>query len=144
MALPDPHPGLVISYSYLWADEAEAGKEDGVKDRPCAIVVARQMADDTTVVTVVPITHTAPDENTAAIEIPAVLKSHLGLDDLPSWVVVSEVNEFVWPGVDLRAIANTDPKEYSYGVIPPGFFNTIKQALLQSARAKLSRVTRTE
>jgi hypothetical protein len=37
--LPAPRPGLVIRYSYLWAREAEEGRDEGVKDRPCAIVL---------------------------------------------------------------------------------------------------------
>lgn len=30
MALPTPHPGLVISYAYLWSDEARRGRGGGV------------------------------------------------------------------------------------------------------------------
>ena len=45
MPLPEPVPGLVIRYSYLWADEHERGQEEGVKDRPCAIVLM-SMADE--------------------------------------------------------------------------------------------------
>jgi hypothetical protein len=37
--LPRPEPGLVLSYSYLWHTEHEEGREEGVKDRPCVIVV---------------------------------------------------------------------------------------------------------
>jgi hypothetical protein len=82
----------VICYSYLWASEHRRGTEEGNKNRPCAIVAARQ------VVTVVPITHTRPAEAADAVEIPAALKRHLGLDDLASWIVVTETNDFVWPG----------------------------------------------
>lgn len=39
-AFPEPQPGLVISYAYLWSDEAERGLVEGREDRPCAIVVA--------------------------------------------------------------------------------------------------------
>jgi len=31
---------LVIRFSYLWKREADAGREEGVKDRPCAVVIA--------------------------------------------------------------------------------------------------------
>ncbi len=31
-------PGEVISYSYLWADEY--GREEGLKPRPCAVVMS--------------------------------------------------------------------------------------------------------
>jgi len=36
--LPAPELGLVISYAYLWSSEADAGREEGGKDRPCAVV----------------------------------------------------------------------------------------------------------
>jgi hypothetical protein len=35
MRLPTPEPGLVIGYSYLWAREHGAGREEGVKDFAC-------------------------------------------------------------------------------------------------------------
>jgi len=44
--LPAPVPGLVIRYSYLWHSEHLAGREEGEKDRPCAIVAALRPADD--------------------------------------------------------------------------------------------------
>jgi hypothetical protein len=34
----------------------------------------------------------------SAVEIPLPVKRHLGLDDNPSWIVVAEGNEFLWPG----------------------------------------------
>ena len=89
MSLPAPRPGLVISYAYLWAREHGGGSEEGAKHRPCAIVAARQVIEGREVVTVVPITHTPPTEPADAIEIPPALKARLGLDDLPSWIVVT-------------------------------------------------------
>jgi len=38
VSLPTPRPGLVIRYSYLWAREHDQGREEGVKDRPCAVL----------------------------------------------------------------------------------------------------------
>ena len=46
MTLPAPEPGLVISYAYLWHDEYEAGKDEGRKDRPAAIVLTTERKDD--------------------------------------------------------------------------------------------------
>ena len=60
MTLPKPEPGLVIRYSYLWHDEFLEGREEGVKDRPCAVVLAAKTADGRTVTTVLPITHSLP------------------------------------------------------------------------------------
>ena len=84
MALPDPHPGLVIHYSYLWANEHLAGREEGVKDRPCAVVLARQIIEGRSLVSVMAITHSPPSNPAEAIEIPAAIKRMLGLDDQPS------------------------------------------------------------
>jgi hypothetical protein len=42
------------------------------------------------VVTVFPMTHSPPFEHRDAVELPAALKKHLGLDDERSWVVVTE------------------------------------------------------
>ena len=105
MPIPAPEPGLVISYSYLWHYEHGAGRDEGRKDRPSVIVLAiERPANDTTVVVVLPITHTPPADPVGAVEIPAAVKRHLGLDDERSWIVVTEGNEFDWPGYDLRKI----------------------------------------
>jgi hypothetical protein len=99
MGIPTPEPGLVLNYAYLWHDEHRAGR--GGKDRPSVIVLSiTRESDDAT--TVLPITHAAPHDPKAAIEIPLPVKKHLGLDDARSWIVIAEGNEFVWPGYDLR------------------------------------------
>ncbi len=145
MPLPVPHPGLVICYSYLWHSEAAKGKLEGVKNRPCAIVLATQDEDDDTVVTVVPITHTPPQDLDVAIEIPIPTKERLGLDNNQSWIAVNEINRFVWPGPDLRAISRKQPVRYDYGVLPPGLFKQLKEKLVRIAKQrKLKPVQRTE
>jgi hypothetical protein len=135
LPLPSPHPGLVISYSYLWQDEHRLGAEEGRKNRPCAIVLAQQMIDDICIVSAVPITHTPPANAVDAIAIPPVLKRHLGLDDDPSWIVVAELNQFVWPGPDLRPIPGTSDR-FDYGVLPPRFFQQLREALFHRLRTK--------
>ncbi|WP_428536206.1 hypothetical protein [Rhodopila sp.] len=94
MPLPTPERGLVISYAYLWRSEHEQGREEGVKDRPCAIVLAVEDSPDGYLVTVLPITHSPPAIPEAAVEIPAATKRRLGLDDARSWIVVTEGNRF--------------------------------------------------
>ena len=91
----------MIRYSYLWLSEHREGREEGVKDRPCAVVLALVDADGETRVTVLPITHSSPTDLSTAIELPPETKRRLGLDADRSWIVVSEGNEFVWPGPDL-------------------------------------------
>lgn len=142
MSLPEPVPGLVINYSYLWVDEQKRGCEDGSKARPCAIVVSRQIVSGHLVVTVAPITHSPPRDAIEAIEIPAQLKSHLGLDDDKSWVVVTETNSFVWPGPDLRPIGRRKPLIYAYGMLPPRFFNAVRDGLLLLNRQRRLRAVK--
>jgi len=145
VSLPTPQPGLVISYTYLWAREHERGAEEGVKDRPCAIVAARQVVEGREVVTVVPITHTPPADPADAVEIPPALKAHLGLDELPSWIVVTETNDFLWPGPDLRPLPGVRPSRFDYGMLPPRFFAHVRDRILQAhLRRKLNRIARSE
>ena len=88
MALPEPAPGLVLRYSYLWRRERDEGRHEGRKDRPCAIVVALRRADAAgTRVLVLPVTHDAPHDPDTAVELPPRVKRRLGLDDARSWVV---------------------------------------------------------
>jgi hypothetical protein len=96
--LPVPEPGLVISCSYLWRSEYEQDQEEGVKDRPCAVILISEDAAGEAVVTVVSITHNPPDHPGDGLEIPLAVKRRLGLDEARSWAIVSEVNRFVWPG----------------------------------------------
>src|SRR5258708_6955136 len=122
MPIPNPEPGLVISYAYLWHREHQTGQEEGRKDRPSVIILATEReADGVTVVTVLPITHSAPTDRTSTIEIPLPVKRHLGLDHDRSWIVVAEGNEFLWPGHDLRKLPRRN--RYDYGFLPPRFFN---------------------
>ena len=109
MAIPTPEPGLVISYAYLWDYEARSGQEEGRKDRPCVIALAAErQPDGETLVTVLPVTHRPPESAAAAVEIPHAVKRHLGLDDARSWVIISEGDQFVWPGYDLRKTPGSD------------------------------------
>jgi hypothetical protein len=129
MPIPTPEAGLVISYAYLWSFEHEAGWEEGRKDRPSVIVLTvEREADDTTIVTVLPITHSPPANPADAIEIPTVVKRYLGLDDHRSWIVLKEGNEFIWPGYDLRKIGRAD--RYDYGFLPPRFFDRVLAAFM--------------
>ncbi len=131
MALPEPQCGLVISYAYLWRRESEAGQTEGVKNRPCAIVLAVRREDGApAIVTVAPITHTPPHDPAAAIEIPPRVKAHLGLDGERSWIVLNDFNEFAWPGFDLRPIPGK-PGRYDYGFLPPGLYRSIAGRILE-------------
>jgi hypothetical protein len=145
VSLPRPVPGLVIGYAYLWAREQGQGAEEGRKDRPCAIVAARQVIEGREVVTVVPLTHTPPRDPLDAVEMPPALKTHLGLDELPSWIMVTETNDFLWPGPDLRPVWGSRPARFAYGMLPPRFFAHVRDQLLQAHRRRnLARVVRSD
>ncbi len=130
MGLPEPQPGLVISYSFLWSEEAEQGQVEGRKDRPCAIVVALEGVEPSRPkqVAVVPITHSPPSDPAAAIEIPQRVKAHLGLDSERSWIILDEFNVFAWPGYDLRPIRESDGRVH-YGFLPPRLFDQVIESI---------------
>jgi len=141
--LPQPRRGLVISYAYLWADEYEAGREEGVKDRPCAIVLAAESSAGQIVVSVVPITHSEPSNPDFSIEIPQPTKQRLGLDSERSWIVADETNHFVWPGSDLRPVSRSEPDRFDYGLLPPALYKKVVEMLIKAARhQRLSPVPR--
>jgi hypothetical protein len=142
MSWPTPRAGLVIRYSYLWQGEAAAGREEGVKDRPCAIVLAVKVENGETVVYVLPITHSAPLEPDDAVELPQATKVRLGLDSDRSWIVVSEGNSFVWPGPDLRALAGKDQESAAYGVLPGPVFNVVRTRFLTRIRDRRAGVVK--
>lgn len=145
MSWPVPQPGLVVRYAYLWHREAVAGREEGVKDRPCAIVVATPDEDGETRVTVVPVTHSPPGADTEAIELPQTVKARLGLDGERSWVVLDEVNRFRWPGPDLRMVGGRDPATSAYSFLPPDFFAVLQERMIaRYRRGRLRAVRRTE
>ena len=89
-----------------------------------------------TQVYVLPVTHTPPSDPSLAIEIPARIKQHLGLDDERSWIVLDEINDFLWPGYDLRPVPGSRPARLDYGVLPPRYFDTVRTAFLALARAR--------
>lgn len=136
MTLPTPEPGLVVAYAYLWRTEHQQGREEGVKDRPCAIVLTALDHEGEIVVTVAPITHTPPIQPDEAVELPLATKRRLGLDAERSWVVVNEVNRFVWPGPDLRPVSRHEPGRLDYGMLPPGLFRQVRTRLLTCAKAQ--------
>ena len=123
MKIPRPEPGLVIRYSYLWLREHEQGREEGAKDRPCAIILAARDIAGEFKTLVLPVTHSPPARAEDALEMPAPLKRRLGLDAERSWVAVSESNYFTWPGPDLRSARGS----VAYGFLPPKFFAELKR-----------------
>ena len=145
MPFPEPTPGLVIRYSYLWRREHLEGSEEGRKDRPCAIVASVRNQAGALHVLVLPVTHTPPDLDTTAIEIPEFVKKRIGMDHERSWIVISEYNDFVWPGPDLRPAPDDEGGAIAYGALPASLFEQVRRAWLALAtKHRSSPVRRTE
>ena len=144
MDIPAPQPAMVIRYAYLWADEHDAGLEEGRKDRPAAIILTVATGGKQFEVLALPITHTPPSNPKDAVELPPSTKNRLGLDDERSWVVLTELNKFAWPGPDLRPVS---PQKDTclYGFLPQGVFAAIRREFLAHYDKKQLRVVpRTE
>ncbi|HEY2069791.1 MAG TPA: hypothetical protein VGG48_09580 [Rhizomicrobium sp.] len=120
MRLPAPKPGLVIRYDFVWRhDENQVtGKE-----RPACLVAVAET--DPRLVVILPITHSPPHGTTVGIEIPLKVSRALGLDELRSWVVVSEANIDHWPNAGLASVPGKQ-SAFAYGFLPPGLFDSIK------------------
>lgn len=140
MSLPVPKPGLVIRYSFLWSSQHADGVTEGLKDRPCAIVVAARRDPNGDIQTIVaPITHQPPDDPTASIEIPSPTCKSLGLDSGRHWLRVDELNSFAWPGFDLRPIPGR-PGRYDYGMLPRALFERLRASILARQKALKGRI----
>lgn len=136
-----PKPSNVLSYSYLWAHEAARGEEDGRKQRPVVVVIARAEVDGNTELLVVPVTTQPPSEPGDGFEIPTRVKAHLGLDAARCWILVTELNRFRWPGPDIRPIERGDQRTPYYGFIPQALFDAVLAAVIERAERKQLRVT---
>jgi hypothetical protein len=135
MPYPRPVTGLVIRYAYLWRNDFKKGKEEGVKDRPCAVILVTQDVDGKDAVTVLPVTHKPPHNLATALEIPSAVKRRLSLDSERSWVVLDEANQFIWPGPDLRPAIADNMDSVAYGVLPARFVQEIRTRFVANLRA---------
>lgn len=138
MPIPDPSPGLVVRYDYLWSREQAAGRSQG-KDRPACLVAASSTTPR--FVVLLPITHSRPMGDTVGIEIPPKVRQSIGLDEASSWVIVSEHNVDEWPNAGLSPIPG-QTNVYAYGFIPPRLFAQIKEEFLKLAGEKKSSTVR--
>jgi hypothetical protein len=131
MSLPRPEPGLVIHYEYLWRHESGRGEESGAKRRPCAIIVAVTGETGEIETVVAPITHLEPTPPSEGIEIPLRVKKYLGLDEQRSWVIVTDLNVFHWPGIDIYPVPRSPPGTFEYGPLPPKLFDQIRARIVE-------------
>jgi hypothetical protein len=140
-----PEIGQVICYDYLWKGEQEAGRTEGVKDRPCAIVIASNAKTENHYeVVVCPITHTPPHRDEKAVELPYKVCRHLGLDEQRMWIKTREINLFLWEeGCYPHGITRTPQGNWAYGILPYGVRTTaINQVMDYSQKQELAIVRR--
>jgi hypothetical protein len=138
---PAPRVGQIIRYAYLWKSEADEGLEEGLKDRPAVIVIAQRREGDEVRVVVAPITHTAPREPDSAIEVPTATCRRVGLDDERQWIVLGELNSFLWPGPDLRPVQGEGPESVIIGVLPAALSTLINERLQARITARRVAIT---
>ena len=67
------------------------------------------------------------------------MRRSAGLDAARSWVVLSELNQFVWPGFDLADVPGRKPRTVAYGFLAPGFFPRVRERWLALDAAAKSR-----
>jgi hypothetical protein len=102
MDLPkEPPIGNLVAYEYLWLSQS-GSRDDGVKTYPVALIFAKRTVAGETLAYAAAISHKEPSPNERAVEVPRKLKRQLGLDEEPCWIYTDQINEFTWPGPDLR------------------------------------------
>lgn len=131
---------MVVRYAFLWSHEAQSGRKDGAKNRPCVIILAsKRLSDGRFLVRVAPITHREP-ESGRGVAIPPKVKRHLGLDEDAAWIVLDELNQFVWPGVDLWPVSFAKPGVWTYGVLPVDLFEQVRAAIARFIQVRKARI----
>jgi hypothetical protein len=83
-------------------------------------------------VVVFPITHIEPEPPDKGIEIPPDVAHKAGLDADRQWVILDQLNYFMWPGYDLAKIPGTG--RHDYGMMPEGFFEKVRHAVAERRR----------
>ena len=105
------------------------GREDAASDRPCGIILTRVAKSGNSYV--LPITHTPPLSDEDGIEIPGATKQRLRLNAERSWIITTELNQFTWPGPDLRPAPSG---EYLYGYLPEKLMRLVLDQVKKHAR----------
>ena len=105
------------------------------------VVISRKVVGERTELLVVPVTTQPPQRAGEGFEVPARVKTHLGLDAERCWIMVTELNRFEWPGPDVRPVGRGDGSPF-YGFIPEGLFEPVLAAVIARAQAGRLKVTK--
>jgi hypothetical protein len=147
MRIPDEPPiGNLVAYEYLWLSQRNA-REDGAKVYPVALIFAKRIVASVTMAYAIGMSHKPPDASEKAIEVPRKLKRHLGLDEEPSWMYTDQLNEFTWPGPDLRPavwLSKLPSARAScvIGALPRNWFALVKQDVIENLKLKRANIVR--
>lgn len=139
-------PGHVVAYRFLWERDRLQGHREGAKTRPCVIfLVDEDTEPGSRIVSLVPITHGAPDLTQRPVDriaLPVSVKARLRLDDEASWIVLTEANRFTWPGFGYDLRRTPDGRE-GYGSLSPRALVVLLEALRATSRREaLTRIDR--
>jgi hypothetical protein len=113
-----------------------------VKDRPAVVVLATTVREEAVEIVVAPVTTQPPRSNESSVEMPAVVKAHLGLDDQRCWIITSEVNRFIWPGPDIRPINGREGRTPYYGKIPGKLLEAMRANIQKQVATGRFKVTK--
>ena len=147
MHVPDEPPiGNLVAYEYLWLSQ-ENTRHDGAKAYPVALIFAKKIIASLTLAYAVGMSHKPPHASEKAIEVPKKLKRHLGLDEDRSWIYTDQLNEFTWPGPDLRLaewLSKLPSARNSciIGALPNNWFALLKQDVIENLKLKRAAIIR--
>ncbi len=99
------------------------------------VVIARKALGDRTELMAVPITTQPPRRAADGFEVPPRVKAHLELDAERCWIMVTELNRFLWPGPDVRPIQRGKELTPFYGTLPEKLFRPVLEAVIARAEA---------
>ena len=91
------------------------------------------------VILLLPVTHRPPAVRDDAVETPMAIEKRLGLDDEQSWIVLTEWNEAMWPGPDLRPTSRRKAASIAHGFLPPRFFDHVRLRFIEMVSARRAR-----
>ncbi|WP_299592829.1 hypothetical protein [uncultured Tateyamaria sp.] len=128
MALPEPRPGLVVGYDFLFREQADVGMENANKPHPSAIILVVRKELQTRV-SLLAISHAPPSPTEAPyrLKLTSAECRQMGLDSGDHWVNLRDINSFDWPGYDL--VPSAPGKQFVYGTMSRHTFIRIVEAL---------------
>ena len=132
MALPNPQPGLVIGYDFLFREQADAGLVTAPKPHPAAIILVVRQGDQTRV-SLLAISHMAPrpGDEVFRLKLTSAECREMGLDAAAHWINLRDINAFDWPGYDL--VRSAPGGGFVYGRMSKATFTRVVAGVMACA-----------